>query len=34
VAAVEVAEGRAFPAEEALPVYLRDDVTHGSGHSH
>ena len=34
VAAAEVAQGRTFPPEEALPVYLRDDVTHGSGHSH
>ncbi len=34
VAAAEVAQGRTFPAEEAVPVYLRDDVTHGSGKSH
>jgi tRNA threonylcarbamoyladenosine biosynthesis protein TsaB len=34
VAAAEVADGRTFPAEEALPVYLRDDVTHGGRHSH
>lgn len=34
VAAAEVAEGRTFPAEEALPVYLRDDVAHGRGESH
>ena len=34
VAAAEVAQGRTFPPEEAQPVYLRDDVTHGSGHSH
>jgi tRNA threonylcarbamoyladenosine biosynthesis protein TsaB len=27
LAAVEVAAGRVYPAEEALPVYLRDDVT-------
>jgi len=34
VAAAEVAQGRTFPAEEAVPVYLRDDVTHGSRNSH
>jgi tRNA threonylcarbamoyladenosine biosynthesis protein TsaB len=34
IAVAEVAQGRTLPAEEALPVYLRDDVTHGSPHSH
>jgi tRNA threonylcarbamoyladenosine biosynthesis protein TsaB len=34
LASIEVAEGRTFPAEEALPVYLRDDVTHSSRRSH
>jgi tRNA threonylcarbamoyladenosine biosynthesis protein TsaB len=28
LAAVEVAAGRVLPAEQALPQYLRDDVTH------
>jgi tRNA threonylcarbamoyladenosine biosynthesis protein TsaB len=28
LAAAEVAAGRTLPAEQALPVYLRDDVTH------
>jgi tRNA threonylcarbamoyladenosine biosynthesis protein TsaB len=28
LAAPEVAQGRIFPAEQALPVYLRDDVVH------
>lgn len=34
MAAAEVAAGRTLAAEEALPVYLRDDVAHPSGHSH
>ncbi len=34
IASAEVAQGRTFPAEEALPVYLRDEVTHGSRDSH
>jgi tRNA threonylcarbamoyladenosine biosynthesis protein TsaB len=28
LAAPEVAEGRVYPAEQALPVYLRDEVVH------
>jgi len=31
LAAPEVAAGRVFPAEQALPVYLRDDVVHPAG---
>lgn len=34
IAAAEVAAGRALPAEQALPVYLRDDVTHNRADSH
>ncbi|HEY0767123.1 MAG TPA: tRNA (adenosine(37)-N6)-threonylcarbamoyltransferase complex dimerization subunit type 1 TsaB [Steroidobacteraceae bacterium] len=34
LAAPDVAAGRVLPAEEALPVYLRDDVTHSTGDSH
>ena len=30
----EVACGRVLPAEQALPVYLRDDVAHATGDSH
>jgi tRNA threonylcarbamoyladenosine biosynthesis protein TsaB len=28
LAAAEVTAGRILPPEQALPVYLRDDVTH------
>jgi tRNA threonylcarbamoyladenosine biosynthesis protein TsaB len=34
LAAREVACGRVLPAEQALPVYLRDDVAHATGGSH
>jgi tRNA threonylcarbamoyladenosine biosynthesis protein TsaB len=34
LAAAEVAAGRALPAEQALPVYLRDDVVHVRPASH
>jgi tRNA threonylcarbamoyladenosine biosynthesis protein TsaB len=34
LAAREVAGGRVLPAEQALPVYLRDDVAHATGGSH
>ena len=34
LAAPEVAAGRVLPAEQALPVYLRDDVTHGAAGGH
>jgi tRNA threonylcarbamoyladenosine biosynthesis protein TsaB len=34
LAASEVAAGRALPAEQALPVYLRDQVTHVRPASH
>jgi tRNA threonylcarbamoyladenosine biosynthesis protein TsaB len=34
LAASEVLAGRALPAEQALPVYLRDDVTHVRPASH
>jgi len=33
LAAPEAAAGRAVPAEQALPVYLRDEVTHGTTQS-
>jgi tRNA threonylcarbamoyladenosine biosynthesis protein TsaB len=33
LAAPEVAAGRFFPPEQALPVYLRDDVTQGRARS-
>ncbi len=34
LAAREVAGGRVLPAEQALPVYLRDDVAHATGGGH
>ena len=34
LAGPEVASGRVLPAEQALPVYLRDDVAHATGGSH
>jgi tRNA threonylcarbamoyladenosine biosynthesis protein TsaB len=34
LAGPEVASGRVLPAEQALPVYLRDDVAHVTGGSH
>jgi tRNA threonylcarbamoyladenosine biosynthesis protein TsaB len=34
LAVPEVASGRVLPAEQALPVYLRDDVAHATGASH
>ena len=34
LAAPEVSAGRVLPAEEAQPVYLRDEVTHSGRHSH
>jgi tRNA threonylcarbamoyladenosine biosynthesis protein TsaB len=34
LAAREVACGRVLPAEQALPVYLRDDVAHATGGGH
>lgn len=34
IAAIEVAAGRTLRAEEALPVYLRNDVAHTPRHSH
>ncbi len=34
LAVPEVASGRVLPAEQALPVYLRDDVTHAPAGSH
>ncbi len=34
LAAADVAAGRTLSAEQALPVYLRDDVTHIRGNSH
>src|SRR5437764_834076 len=34
LAVPEVASGRVLPAEQALPVYLRDDVAHATGGSH
>ncbi len=34
LAAVEVAAGRTVSAEEALPVYLREDVVQSGGHRH
>ena len=34
LAVPEVASGRVLPAEQALPVYLRDDVAHATGDSH
>ncbi len=34
LAGPEVASGHVLPAEQALPVYLRDDVAHATGGSH
>jgi tRNA threonylcarbamoyladenosine biosynthesis protein TsaB len=34
LAAIEVTAGRTVPAEEALPVYLREEVVHSRGHRH
>ena len=34
LAVPEVASGRVLPAEQALPVYLRDDVAHAPAGSH
>ena len=34
LAGPEVASGRVLPAEQALPVYLRDDIAHATGGSH
>jgi len=33
LAGPEVASGRVLPAEQALPVYLRDDIAHATGDS-
>jgi tRNA threonylcarbamoyladenosine biosynthesis protein TsaB len=34
LARAEALNGRLFPPEQALPVYLRDDVAHPPRHSH